>query len=365
MEDLRLENFKHWLPDGWLTLSYILSAALSLVILTSISPERLPQQALMFGLGFIFFLYLSNQDSAFFKTFAPAGYILAVFMLVGTMALGTTIRGATRWIPLGSFQLQAGEFVKPLLVLSFAYFLKLFPPKTFKNILINLVLFTIPTLLIFKQPDLGTALVVSSIWVAQIFVAGISFWIVGGVFGLGVIFAQYLPRFLHSYQLKRLETFIDPSRDPLGAGYNVIQSIIAVGSGGILGKGLGHGTQSHLRFLPEHHTDFIFASLAEELGIIGSILVIFCLGGLLHRLLTLATHTSSSSSRSIYVGIFSYLFFQTFINIGMNIGIAPVTGVTLPLISYGGSSILATAITLGIVSSCSRGDRPHTLIEIK
>ncbi len=132
-------------------------------------------------------------------------------------------------------------------------------------------------------------------------------------------------------------------------GYNVIQSIVAVGSGGILGKGLGHGTQSHLRFLPERHTDFIFASLAEELGVFGSILVLLCLGALLYRLLSLATHTRSSGSRLIYIGVFGYLAFQTFVNIGMNIGIAPVTGVTLPLISYGGSSVLSTAIMLGIV----------------
>lgn len=356
---------KNWLPDSWLTLTYILAAALSLVVLTSISPERVAQQALMFGVGFLIYIYISHQDSAVFKTFAPITYVISILMLLATRVLGTTIRGSTRWIPIGTFQLQAGEFVKPLLVLSFAYFMRLYPPKTFKNILINTILFAIPTLLIFKQPDLGTALVVSCIWASGMFVSGISFWLIGGLLGAGTIFGEFLPRFLHDYQLKRLETFIDPFRDPLGAGYNVIQSIIAVGSGGIFGKGLGHGTQSHLRFLPERHTDFIFASLAEELGIVGSLLVIFCLGGLLYRLLTLATHSPSSSSRLIYIGIFSYLFFQTFINIGMNIGIAPVTGVTLPLISYGGSSVLATAITLGIAASCSRGDRVHTLIEIK
>lgn len=354
-----------WLPDRWLTLFYLLAGALSLVVLTSISPERVGQQALMLAVGLILFVYLSHQDVAVYKTFAPLGYLLALVLLITTWVFGASVRGATRWIPLGSFQLQAGEFVKPLLVLSFAYFLKLFPPNSLKNILLNVIVFAIPALLIFRQPDLGTALVVSSIWASQLFVAGLSYWLIGGVVGLAAIFAKYLPRLLQDYQLKRLETFVDPFRDPLGAGYNVIQSIIAVGSGGILGKGLGHGTQSHLRFLPERHTDFIFASLAEELGIIGSLLVIFCLGGLLYRLLTLATHVSSSSSRLIYTGIFSYLFFQTFVNIGMNIGIAPVTGVTLPLISYGGSSVLATAITLGIASSCARSDRTHALIEIK
>jgi rod shape determining protein RodA len=319
----------------------------------------------MFVIGLFILLYLAHQDSAVYKTFAPFGYLLSLILLVATIIFGSTIRGSTRWIPIGTFQLQAGEFVKPLLVLSFAFFLKLFPPKTFKNILINTVLFAIPTFLIFKQPDLGTALVVSSIWVAQLFISGFSYWLIAGGAVIAVLFAESLPRFLKDYQLKRLETFMDPFRDPLGSGYNVIQSIVAVGSGGILGKGLGHGTQSHLRFLPERHTDFIFASLAEELGVAGSLLVLVCLGTLLYRLLSLATHTQSSSSRLIYIGVFGYLAFQTFVNIGMNIGLAPVTGVTLPLISYGGSSVLSTAIMLGIASSCAKADKERSLIEIK
>jgi len=354
-----------WLPDSWLLLFYLLAGSLSLVVLTSISPERVGQQALMFVVGLGFFIYLGSQESSVYKTFAPIGYLISVLILLATMILGDPVRGSTRWIPLGSFQLQAGEFAKPLLVLAFAYFIKVMPPKRLKNILINTLLFAVPTFLIFKQPDLGTALVISSIWVIQMYLGGISYYLIGAVGAFGIIFAEFLPKFLHDYQLKRIETFIDPFRDPLGAGYNVIQSIIAVGSGGFLGKGLGHGTQSHLRFLPERHTDFIFASLAEELGMIGSFLVIFCLGGLLYRLLHLSTHTPSTSSRLIYSGIFAYLFFQTFVNIGMNIGIAPVTGVTLPLISYGGSSVLATAITLGIASSCSKADSRKALIEIR
>jgi len=308
---------------------------------------------------------LSRQDSAIFKTLAPFLYILILILLIATLIFGSAIRGSTSWIELAGFQLQASELAKPLLVLAFPFFLQMFPPKTFVNIVVNTVIFIIPVFLIFKQPDLGTALVVSSIWISGMFVSGLSFWLIGivALFFLGAL--RYLPSFLREYQLRRIETFIDPFRDPLGAGYNVIQSIIAVGSGGILGKGLGHGTQSHLRFLPERHTDFIFASLAEELGLVGSLLVIFSLGGLLYRLLNLATHTKSSSSRLIYIGIFSYLFFQTYINIGMNIGVAPVTGVTLPLISYGSSSVIATAITLGIAGSCARSDKSRNLIEIK
>ena len=360
-----MENHTRRLPDLWITLCYLFSSILSLVVLTSISPDRMPQQALMFLLGLLVYFYLSTQDDSVYKTLAPIGYLVAVILLVATFIFGSSVRGSIRWIPLGSFQLQTGEFAKPLLTLAFAFFLRRFPVTSFKHLLLNTFLFLLPVALIFKQPDLGTALSVSSIWLAQIFVSGLSFYLIAAFSALAVFALEYLPHFLHDYQLRRLETFVDPFRDPLGAGYNVIQSIIAVGSGGIFGKGLGHGTQSHLRFLPERHTDFIFASLAEELGFLGSLLVVLCLGALLYRLLYLATHTRSSSSRLLYVGVFGSIFFQTFINIGMNIGIAPVTGVTLPLISYGGSSILATAITLGVISSCARADHTNSLIEIK
>jgi rod shape determining protein RodA len=318
----------------------------------------------MLTFGFALYLYLGNQESGVYKSFAPIAYAVSLLLLILTFFFSDTIRGSARWIEIGSFQLQGGEVVKPLLILSFAYFLDHFPPTTLKNIGINLLLFLIPTLLVFKQPDLGTALVLSAIWLAQIFVAGISYWwiaVSGVIAGFG---ASYLPHVLHDYQLNRLETFIDPFRDPLGAGYNVIQSIIAVGSGGVLGKGLGHGTQSHLRFLPERHTDFIFASLSEELGLIGSLLIIGIIGSIIYRLLTAVTTAKEAESRLILVGIVGYLIFQTCVNIGMNIGIAPVTGVTLPLVSYGGSSVLATAITLGIAASVIRGDRTRPLIEI-
>lgn len=352
-------------PDPWLLLTYLACSALSLIVLTSIAPDRLLQQALMFGLGLLLFWYLSTQESDVYQAFAPLAYPISLLLLLITLFFGSTIRGSTRWIPLGSFQLQLSEVVKPLLILAFAYFFTRWPPKKLKSLILNLVLFAIPTFLIFRQPDLGTALVASSLFAVQLFVAGLPLWALllagGGVF-LGW---EYLPLFLHDYQLARLTTFIDPTHDPLGAGYNVIQSMIAIGSGGPLGKGLGHGTQSHLRFLPENHTDFIFASLAEELGLIGSLLVIVCLSSLLYRLLSLATHSQSPFARLVFFGAFGYLAFQTFVNIGMNLGVAPVTGVTLPLISYGGSSILGTAITLGIVGSFAKAEINPRLLEIK
>ncbi len=354
-----------WLPDRILLTAYLLLCVLSLVVMTSISPERMLQQLMMFALGLVLFVYLARQDSAVYKTLAPFAYAAALILLLATHFFGVTTRGSTSWLGVGGLQFQPGEFAKPLLVISFALFLTHFPPKSLKNIVLNTLLFSFPVLLIFQQPDLGTALVITALWLAQVFVAGLPYWIIGAMTLFAGLSFKFLPNILHDYQLKRLETFIDPFRDPLGAGYNVIQSIIAVGSGGVLGKGLGQGTQSHLRFLPERHTDFIFASLAEELGLVGSLFVIICLGAILYRILYLATHTPSRSSQIIYLGTFSYLFFQAFVNIGMNIGIAPITGVTLPLVSYGGSSILASAATLGIASSLARADQDHHLIEIR
>ena len=354
-----------WIPDSWLTIFYLLASIFSSVVMTSISPERVPQHVLMLTLGFTLYLYLAGQESGVYKSFALIGYGLSIFLLILTVLFGDPIRGSTRWIEIGSFQLQAGELIKPLLILSFAYFLERFPPTTLKHVVYNLALFIVPVLLVFKQPDLGTALVLSAIWLVQVFVAGISYWLIALAAILSGLGASYLPHVLHDYQLRRLETFVDPFSDPLGAGYNVIQSIIAVGSGGVLGKGLGHGTQSHLRFLPERHTDFIFASLSEELGLIGSLLIITVIGSILYRLLRALTATTDRESRFILAGVVGYLTFQTFVNIGMNIGIAPVTGVTLPLISYGGSSVLATAITLGIAASVIRGDKSHRLLEIR
>jgi rod shape determining protein RodA len=340
--------------DLWIILCYLLAAAISLIMLSSVAPDRLAQQAFMFVFGLGLILYIGSQEGDVYETFAPLSYLGAVLMLLVTFALGATIRGSTRWIMIGGFQLQGGELAKPLLALAFAHFLEKYPPNSLRHLLLHLALSLLPIMLIFRQPDLGTALVVASIWLAELFVAGIPLWIVGlgGVSFLGLL--QYLSHILHGYQLRRLETFLDPYQDPTGSGYNVIQSMIAIGSGGIWGKGLGHGTQSHLAFLPERHTDFAFASIAEELGLFGSLAMLAVLGGLLLRLLHLATRARDMRARLIVVGVAAALLFQTGVNMGMNLGVAPVTGVTLPLISYGGSSILAISLMLGLVISVAK-----------
>lgn len=351
--------------DYPLALGYLLGGVVGLVMLGSISPERLLQQALILGLGAVLFLYLSSQEAAVYRSFAPLAYLLALALLLTTVIWTSLTRGTTSWLDLGFFRFQPSEFAKPLLMLSFAYFLERYPPRNFRNFLFNFLLFALPTLLIFLQPDLGTALVVSAIWILQLFVAGLPWGYVVSLLLLALALLPTLPLFLRDYQLARLTTFLHPEADPLGSGYNVIQSMIAVGSGGFWGKGLGHGTQSHLRFLPERHTDFAFASLAEELGLLGSLMILSLVALFIFRHLHALTHAESKSSRYYLAGALAYFAFQSLVNIGMNSGVAPVTGITLPLISYGGSSILATAIILGLSSSVIGGHGRERLLEIR
>jgi len=215
------------------------------------------------------------------------------------------------------------------------------------------MLIALPVFLIFRQPDLGSSLVLIFVWLGMMFVAGVPI----RYFAIGaVVSAIFLPigwHFLATYQKSRLTTFIDPLSDPLKSGYHLMQSIVAVGSGGLWGRGLGQGTQSQLRFLPESHTDFIFASLAEELGLVGSLLLLVLLACLLSRILRVSPQAVDKYGELISAGVFFMIAFQAFINIGMNIGLVPITGITLPLISFGGSSLLSTLLSLGLVASIS------------
>ncbi len=346
-------------------LTLLLIPLLGLLTLFSVAPNKVPQQATFTLFGFLAYLYLSRQDPAIYKNLGPAFYLLSLLLLTATFIFGKDVRGAVRWINLGSFRLQTSELAKPLLIVGYANFLSRWQPFNLRHLFINLFLALLPISLIFFQPDLGTAVVHLIIWFSMVFVAGIPL--------LAVLLATFIPpflfklapHFLQDYQLKRLTTFLNPTQDPLGAGYNVIQATIAIGSGGIFGKGLGRGTQSRLRFLPERHTDFIFASLAEEFGLLGAAALILLFTFFLFKIFTFLTHHQDFTSKLILTGTFTYLFLQTFLNIAMNLGIAPVTGVTLPLVSYGGSSIIATYLALGIAVSTTNELHPQASLEIK
>lgn len=351
--------------DWWVVLAMIVLLLLSLTIVGSVATRLLPQQALytLFGL-FLFFL-VSQFDYRIFERFTLLLFLFSLFALFSTFLFGHLTRGSVRWIQVWGFTFQPSELVKPFLILIFASFVSSQKIFNLKSLILNLSLLFLPAFLIFRQPDLGSSLVVILVWGAIIFSSGVAWrWIVGG----GILTATFLPfiwQFLKDYQKERIYTFFRPFSDPLGAGYNMIQSIVAIGSGQLLGRGLGRGTQSHLRFLPERHTDFIFASLAEELGFLGAGLLILAYTLLLWRILRIGQSSSDSFGYLICIGAFALIFSQVFINIGMNLGLVPITGITLPLVSYGGSSQVATMISLGLVESVAKLAKPRQGIEIR
>ena len=350
--------------DWYLILPALFLLGFGLGIIASVSPSHLPQHLLYILLALGFFLFFSFFDLDILFPLSPLIYLLSLLFLILPFLVGTVTRGSVRWIPLGSFTIQPSEIVKPFLSLLAAWF---WTKENFslKRLFFFSGIFFPAVLLIFLQPDLGNALVVLSIFGGVLLFSGIK-WrqLLLLVLVVGVIFP--LAWFtLHDYQKMRIVHFPNPYSDPLGEGYNLIQSKIAIGSGGIFGRGLGRGTQSHLAFLPEKHTDFIFASLAEELGLVGSGIVFGLYLLLFWRILKIAQQTRQRPLFLLAMGLFFSLFFQTTVNLGMNIGLLPITGITLPLISYGGSSVLATMISLGILEAISRQRGEERVLEIK
>ena len=320
---------------------------IGLLALGGMSPALLVSQLVFLGIGLLAFWFFSHFDylnhQYLLKHYAVGGLVLLLLPFL----FGIATRGAVRWIPLGSFTLQPSEIIKPFLILILAWFLSRSAPKLLelKTGLIYLGLLAVPALLIFKQPDLGSALVVAAIWLVMLLMSKAP--------KTYLVVSPLTWRFLADYQKQRLTSFIDPYADPKVSGYQLIQSVVAVGSGGFLGRGLGHGFQSQLNFLPERQTDFVFATIAEELGTLGAgtLLVLYAL--LLLRLLKIAKNTSDNFSFLIVIGVFALMTIQGMVNIGMNLGLMPITGVTLPLVSAGGSSLLTTLICLGLVYNIS------------
>lgn len=354
-----LKNF-----DLVIFLTVIILLFLGLITLRSIAPSLAAQQFFWAILGLGLFFVFSQVDYRAYQKFSWFFYFGSIFFLLLTFLFGTITRGAIRWIQIGSLTIQPSELVKPFLILFFAWFFAKSEEISFKKILQGGGLLVLPVLLIFFQPDLGSSLVMIFIWFGLVLARGIKGkWLFAG--GFLILFFPFAWRLLKDYQKQRIYTFLNPTSDPLGSGFNVIQSIIAIGSGQFFGRGLGRGTQSHLRFLPERHTDFIFASLAEELGFLGAIILLALFSLLLWRILNLATKTNNQFAYLIYIGVFSLLFVQIFINIGMNLGLLPITGITLPLISYGGSSLASTMMGLGITQSLTRVKGEEKMVEIR
>ncbi|MDP3733259.1 MAG: rod shape-determining protein RodA, partial [Candidatus Daviesbacteria bacterium] len=327
-----------------------------ILVIYSSSKEQAFQQLVYVVAGFMLFLFISQLDLHALRKFINPLYIFESLLLIIVLIWGYETRGSIRWIPLGFFNIQPSEFAKPVLILLLASFWSKNVPN-WTNIFKSLALISPFVILIFKQPDLGSSLTLIAIWFGVLFASRVS---IKKVFILTLIVALVIPsswQFLRDYQRQRIIGFLAPDADPLGRGYNLIQSTIAVGSGQLLGRGLGRGTQSRLRFLPEHRTDFIFASIAEEMGFLGSFVILIIYLYLLSFCLKVASKVRDNFNFLLVFGVFAMLTFQIFVNIGMNIGLLPITGITLPLISYGGSSMVATFICLGIVASVASGSK--------
>lgn len=319
------------------------------LVLSSVAPQSFPLQFLFWLIAFVAFITFSQSDIRMFKSIGVYFYVFSVVLLLATLFLADNTRGAKRWIYFGELSLQPSELIKPFLVIFFASVLDV----SWSRFLSALAAFAFVAGLIFIQPDLGSVLVVFAAFLGSSMFSRFS---LKRLLLVLVILALLSPLgwgFLADYQKQRILAFLTPLADPQGAGYNAVQSMIAVGSGMLTGQGLGQGVQSQLAFLPERHTDFIFASLSEELGFIGSFLTLLAFALILGRIIVLIKKEDDYFLQSLLGGIFMIIFAQAGINVGMNLGLLPITGIPLPLVSSGGSSLVATSIMLGMISSIS------------
>lgn len=332
-----------------------LTALLSFVILYSSGGQDfgvLLRQAARVGLAFLLMTALAQVNPMQFKRYSAILFGIGIFLLILVLIMGQIGKGAQRWLDLGIFRFQPSEMIKITTPMIVAWYLAEhnLPPKP-KQLLIAGCLIILPTLLIAKQPDLGTALLVASAGAAVLFFAGLSYGFIIAILGLIGAAMPVIWHLMHDYQRDRVRTFLNPEADPLGRGYHIIQSKIAIGSGGIYGKGWLGSTQSELDFLPESSTDFIFAVFAEEFGLFGCIGLLILYMLIIARSLYIASQARDSYNRLLASSLAFTFFVYVFVNIGMVIGILPVVGVPLPLISYGGTSIVTLLSGFGILMS--------------
>lgn len=291
-------------------------------------------------------------DYRVLKNYSGLLYLFAVLVLFFTVIFSEKTRGVYSWINVGALNFQPAEFVKIILVIILAKYFSTQNASDFKHVAISGIYAGILIALIAKQPDFGMAAIFLIIWVSMIIAGGIKIkylvLVLAILAGIGILSWNFV---LKDYQKARITTFLDPSKDPLGRGYNIIQSKIAIGSGGISGKGFGHGTQSQLNFLPEKYSDFIFAALAEESGFLGVLLLFFLFGCVFRQIFFTIKRINDSFGKLLIFGFGVMIFCNFFINIAANLSLLPVTGVPLPFISYGGSSLIATLLSLGLIQN--------------
>ncbi len=320
------------------------------------STATLIRQGVRLGLGFTVMLVLAQIRPEHIMRWVPWLYAGGIAMLLAVFVMGTVGKGAQRWLDLGIVRFQPSELMKLIVPMTIALYLSERPlPPSYRHIVVALFLVLLPTMLIAKQPDLGTSLLIAASGLFVLLLAGINWKLVVGTaisLGSAAILIALTPlreKVLHAYQIRRIDTFLDPEKDPLGAGYHIIQSKIAIGSGGLYGKGWQHGTQSHLEFLPERNTDFIFAVLSEEFGLVGVLILFTIYFFILTRGLFIAMSAQGTFARLLAGSITLTFFVYIFVNIGMVTGLLPVVGLPLPLISYGGTSIVSLLAGFGLL----------------
>jgi rod shape determining protein RodA len=326
-----------------------------LIVLYSASGESLVQtqrQAVRLGVAFVVMLAVAQINPATLRRWSPWLYTVGLVLLLAVLFVGQVGKGAQRWLDLGIITFQPSELVKLGVPLMIAWYLaEARLPPSWQRLGVAALLIIVPVLLIAKQPDLGTALLVASAGIFVLFLAGISWRLIGGLMVAGAAAAPVAWYLMRDYQRQRVLTFLDPENDPLGAGYHIIQSKIAIGSGGLYGKGWLNGTQSQLDFLPERHTDFIFAVLSEEFGLIGVLILLALYLFVIGRGLYIATRAQDTYTRLLGGALILVFFVYLFVNTGMVTGLMPVVGVPLPLVSYGGTSLVTLMAAFGILMS--------------
>ena len=325
----------------------------------SVNPWAL-KQAVIFAVFLTIAVAMSWIPESSIKNVAFPLYTVVLLMLILVELLGFVGKGAQRWLDLGPIRIQPSEFMKPAIVLVLARFYSLLPPadiKKWRAIWPAALLLGLPALLILVQPDMGTALMVILIGATVMFVAGLPWWLFAGAAGGIALAAPIAYSLMHEYQRKRVLIFLNPESDPLGSGYHITQSKIAIGSGGIFGKGYLQGSQSHLDYLPEGHTDFVFSTMVEEWGFAGGLVLIFAFALVIRWGMKVSVNAKTRFAQLTAAGLTATIFFYVAINLMMVMGLAPVVGVPLPLVSYGGSAVMTVMLCIGLLMSLERQQR--------
>lgn len=343
--------------DFFLVSTIIILIVFGLYILNSLSPEIFPQYYIYVFVAFIAFYVFYGIGFEVLKYFSIHLYIVSIILLILTLIIGRITRGAIRWIPIGGISLQPSEIVRPFLMLYFANLISKYSGK-YKNLLLYIPILLIPVVLIAIQPSLGVSIVT---FIGLFVILLVKLFSGKKIVIMLLSMLVVIPSvwfILKPYQKERIISFVNYQQDVQGSGYNTIQSIISIGSGGLLGRGFRKGFQTQLKYLPEKHTDFVFASVSEEMGFVGSIIILILLFTIYLRVISYLDSSQDEVYRLFVLGTITVFLVETLINIGMNLGLLPITGLPLPFVSAGGSSLLSSMIFVSILLSGKNGKKP-------